>query len=100
MLTADPCEPMPGPLGAFWPTAKPGIDYCGPYPACCPAAARTWLQGMTGLLNPHGDWTLIALAAVCAACSLAVMVAVFRTRAQLRRRRPLRVRLHEGGRRR
>ena len=50
-MTVFPCEPMPGPLGAFWPTAKPGIDYCGPYPACCPPVARPWWQHLIGLLN-------------------------------------------------
>lgn len=73
-MTVFPCEPMPGPLGAFWPTAKPGIDYCGPYPACCPPVARPWWQHLIGLLNPHGDWALIALDAFCAVCFVAFTV--------------------------
>jgi hypothetical protein len=86
MLTAAPCQPLPGPLGAAWPTAQPGIEYCGPYPACCPPAAEPWWQNLLGLLNPHGDWSLIALEAVWAVLYLALIVAVFCARAQRRRR--------------
>jgi len=84
-VTAVPCDPMPGPLGAFWPTAKPGIDYCGPYPACCPPVARPWWQHLLGFFNPHGDWSLIALEGVCAACFVGLIVIVLVGRAQWRR---------------
>jgi hypothetical protein len=77
MLTADPCQPMPGPMGAVWPSAKPGIDYCGPYPACCPPVARTWWQHLIGLLNPHGDWSMIALEAACVVIWVAFTVFIF-----------------------
>jgi hypothetical protein len=77
MLTADPCQPMPGPMGAVWPSAKPGIDYCGPYPACCPPVAQSWWQHLIGLVSPHGDWSLIALDAFGAVLFAALIVFVF-----------------------
>lgn len=86
MLTDDPCQPPPGPFGAFWPTAKPGIDYCAPYPSCCPPAARPWWQHLIGLLNPHGNWSLIALEVVCAVCWIAFMVFILFGNALQRRR--------------
>lgn len=77
MLTNSPCQPMPGPLGAVWPTAKPGIDYCGPYPSCCPPPAQPWWQHMIGMLNPHGDWSLITLDVFCVLLFLAFTVFIF-----------------------
>jgi hypothetical protein len=64
-------------MGAVWPAAKPGVDYCGPYPACCPPAARTWWQHLLGFFNPHGDWSLIALEAGMAAFFAAFCVFLF-----------------------
>lgn len=43
MLTATAsCQPMPGTVGAAWPTAKPGTGYCEPCPSCCPPAPDRW----------------------------------------------------------
>jgi hypothetical protein len=85
MLTADPCQPMPGPMGAVWPSAKPGIDYCGPYPACCPPVAQSWWQHLAGSFNPHGDWSMIALEVFCAAFFVVFVVLAVVGRAQWRR---------------
>jgi hypothetical protein len=76
---------MPGPLGAAWPSAQPGVEYCGPYPACCPPAAAPWWQDLIGRLNPHGDWSLIALEAVQAVLLVFFIVLVLRARARRRR---------------
>ena len=84
MLTAAQCQPLPGPLGAAWPSAQPGIDYCGPYPACCPTPAAPWWQELPGRLSPHGDWSQIAPEALIALCFAAFIVLVLRARAQRR----------------
>ena len=80
MITATPpsCQPMPGPPGAAWPSARPGTDYCGPYPQCCPHAAVAAHAGLLAWPAAHPFIT---------ACAAVVAVAVIAAAGGLRIRR-------------
>jgi hypothetical protein len=75
VITGDPCRPMPGPPGAYWPTAKPGTDYCGPYPSCCPHAvtSHSWGPLYWPSWFPSHTTALIILAAWCASGALWIL---------------------------
>lgn len=88
MLTAlTACEPMPGPDGAAWPSAKPGTDYCGPYPSCCPPAPDRWAWLHAALTAIGSDTARYAVLGLMALLTPAPAVIVIR---EVRRSRRLR----------
>jgi hypothetical protein len=80
------CQPMPGPPGAAWPSARPGVDYCGPYPQCCPHAVDTVARhaGLLGWPATHPFITVCA--AIVGAVIIAAVIDSLRVRRRIRRR--------------
>jgi len=92
-MSVTPCQPMPGPPDAAWPSARPGTSACFPYPQCCQAAARPATliarraPGFLHWLGAHqATAALVTAEAACALAAIITLTAITVSALRARRR--------------